>query len=501
MAENKSAKVRLQALATLDGLGGADLALLKAAWKDQHAAVREHAVRLAEGRAGEVSAALASGGGLPEFSGLAGDESARVRYQLAFTLGEIERGGSVLAKLVRRDFNDELCRLALLCSLPRHVEMVATELFQQAKPDAQALRVVFATAAANADGKVLEQLLRKRSAQTANEELVVITAGTLEGLRLRKVSWSQYQQGISEPGIMQFFERAFGYARGTVGKREVNETGRLTALELCGQSSAAAAEESKLLRGLLVPQESQAVQKSALAALRRISGPAGAETLVEAWPAFSPALRGLAFEAFVGRRDWLGIFLDGVQSGKIPAGQITPAQRQQLLNFPALEVKHRAEQLFKPANQDRQALVKKYLAADRMVGRRDKGKEVFEQNCAACHRLGGLGQEIGPDLGMVGTKATDALLMSILDPNQAMEERYTAYTAELSDGEEVNGVVVAETPAALTLKTAAGTEVVVNRSRLKSLRSSGLSLMPEGLEAVVDIQGMADLLAFLRKPQ
>jgi len=88
-----------------------------------------------------------------------------------------------------------------------------------------------------------------------------------------------------------------------------------------------------------------------------------------------------------------------------------------------------------------------------------------------------------------------------LDPNQAMEERYTAYTAEMTDGEEVNGVIVAETPAALTLKTAAGTEVVVNRSRLKGLRSSGLSLMPEGLEAVVDIQGMADLLAFLRKPQ
>lgn len=501
MVENKSAKVRLQALATLDGLRAVDLAMLKIAWKDKHEAVREMGVKLAEGRAGEVSTALAGAGGLPEFSALTEDESVRVRYQLAFTLGEIENGGAMLAKLMQRDFKDEVMRVALLSSLPKHVESVAMELFQQAKPDAQALRVVFATAAAGPDAAALDRLLLKRSQQTAGDEQLTIIAGTLEGLRQRKMSWNQYQQKTSEPGILQLFERAFTEARNTVSKRDLNEANRLTALELCGQNVSFAAEEGKLLRGLLVPQESQAVQKAALVALRRISGSAGAEALVEAWPAFSPALRGLAFEAFVGRRDWLGIFLDGVQTGKIPMGQITPAQRQQLLNFPALEVKHRAEQLFKPANQDRQALVKKYLAADRMVGRRDKGKQVFEQNCAACHRLGGLGQEIGPDLGMVGTKPTDALLGSILDPNQAMEERYTAYTAELSDGEEVNGVIVAETPAALTLKTAAGTEVVVNRSRLKGLRSSGLSLMPEGLEAVVDVQGMADLLAFLRKPQ
>ncbi len=500
MVENKAAKVRLQALATLDGLGAVDLAMLKTAWKDQHAAVREHAVRLAEGRAGEVSAALASGAGLPEFSGLAGDESARVRYQLAFTSRDVEGSGAMLAQLMARDFHDETMRIALLSSLPKHVEAVAGAFLKQSPSNEPVLRAVFATAAINSDVTMLNRLLlqagKKREGTAMN-----LVEGTLEGLRHRKVSWTQFQQSLAEREVMELFARAFASARQLAVKREASEAERLVALELCGQDAGAAEAESKLLNGLLVPQESQAIQRAALQALRRINGSAGAETLVASWTSLSPALRGLAFEAFVGRRDWLGTFLDGVQSGKIPGTQITPAQRQQLLNFPALEVKHRVEQLLKPANQDRQALVKKYLAADRMVGRRDKGKLVFEQNCAACHRLGGLGQEIGPDLGMVGSKPTDALLVSILDPNQAMEERYTAYTAELSDGEEVNGVIVAETPAALTLKTAAGTELVVNRSRLKSLRSSGLSLMPEGLEVVVDVQGMADLLAFLRKPQ
>ncbi|HEY1173642.1 MAG TPA: PVC-type heme-binding CxxCH protein [Verrucomicrobiae bacterium] len=495
MMENKSAKVRLQALGTLEGLGAVDLAMLKAGWKDQHEMVREYAVKLAEGRAGDVSAS-----GLSELGALVKDDSVRVRYQLAFALGEMENSGVVLAELVKRDFENNSMRIALMSSLPKHVETVAGVFLKQSPSNEPVLRAVFATAAVNHDATALNKML-KESGNVRGPTTMGIVAGTLEGLRQRKVSWAQFQLTIAEKEVMDLFARAFVSARQLAVKRDASETERLVALELCGQDAGAAEAESKLLSGLLVPQESQAIQKAALLAMRRINGSAGAETLVTSWSSLSPALRGLAFEAFVGRRDWLGTFLDGVQAGKIPMAQITPAQRQQLLNFPALEVKHRAEQLFKPTNQDRQALVKKYLAADRLVGRGDKGKQLFEQNCAACHRLAGLGQEIGPDLGMVGGKATDALLTSILDPNQVMEERYTAYTAEMTDGEEVNGVVVAETPAAITIKTAAGTEVVVSRSRLKGLRSSGLSLMPEGLEAVMDIQAMADLLAFLRKPQ
>ncbi len=502
MVENASPKVRLQALATLDGLGAGDMNTLVIAWKDTHEAVREYAVRLAAEKQEIISRRLVNILGFNEFAQLASDPSERVRYQLAFTLGEFEMGsgGWMLKQLFERDFNDESMRIALMTSLPKHVEIVAGGFLRRSPSNEQVLRAAFATAAVNADTAVLNRLL-VQAAKVTEATAMNVVAGTLEGLKQRKVSWTQFQQTIAEREIMQLFERSFGTARGLAVKREADEAVRLTALELCGQDAAKSDEEGKLLRGLLVPQESQAIQKAALQALRRISGQGGAEALVETWTSLSPALRGMAFEAFVGRRDWLGVFLDGVQAGKIPLAQITPAQRQQLLNFPAQEVKQRAEQLLKPANQDRQALVRKYLAVDRMAGQADKGRAVFEQNCVACHRLAGLGQEVGPDLGMVTSKPTDALLASILDPNQAMEERYVAYTVETTDGEEVVGVIVAETPAALTLKTAAGTEVVVNRSRLKSLRSSGLSLMPEGLEAVVDVQGMADLLAFLRKPQ
>lgn len=503
LAENVSAKVRLQALATLSGLNAADLATLKIAWMDKHEAVREMAVRLSEAHAPAVSEALESVDGLPEFASLVEDVSVRVRYQLAFTLGEIDAGAPLLSRLLVRDYTDEAMRMAVMCSLPKHVEKVADRLYKLADAgNTSALRTVLATAAASLSPEDMQRLLLKyRLNVRDDEQMVVVMSGVLEGLRLKRLSWEQFKQASSEQEQLGHFDMVFALARKMAMNRELGTALRVTALELCGLEAKAAAEEGKLLSGLLVPQEPQAVQKAALQALRRSKGLEGAGALVESWASLSPGLRGLAFEAFVGRRDWLGTFLDGVQADKIPATQITPAQRQQLLNFPALEVKHRAEQLFKPMNQDRQALVKKYLAADRLVGRREKGKQLFEQNCMACHRLAGLGQDIGPDLGMVGTKPTDVLLTAILDPNQAMEERYTAYLAETQEGEEVSGIIATETPATLTLKTAAGSEVVINRSHLKKLRSSGLSLMPEGLEAVLDVQGMADLLAFLRKPQ
>jgi hypothetical protein len=37
----------------------------------------------------------------------------------------------------------------------------------------------------------------------------------------------------------------------------------------------------------------------------------------------------------------------------------------------------------------------------------------------------------------------------------------------------------------------------VARAEVKSLKSTGMSLMPEGLEAVIGPQQMADLMAFL----
>ena len=87
--------------------------------------------------------------------------------------------------------------------------------------------------------------------------------------------------------------------------------------------------------------------------------------------------------------------------------------------------------------------------------------------------------------------------MAILDPNQAVEARYVNYTAVTKDEREFSGVIVAETANSITLRSATGEETIL-RKDLAHLTSSGLSLMPEGLEKVLTPQNVADGISFIR---
>ena len=115
-----------------------------------------------------------------------------------------------------------------------------------------------------------------------------------------------------------------------------------------------------------------------------------------------------------------------------------------------------------------------------------------------CHKLKGEGFAVGPDLGTVADKPIGTLLVAILDPNQAIDAAYQNYTLATRSGRELSGIIASDTAAGITIRAAGGVEETVPRSDITRLASSKLSLMPEGLEAVLPPQDMADLIAFIR---
>ena len=162
-------------------------------------------------------------------------------------------------------------------------------------------------------------------------------------------------------------------------------------------------------------------------------------------------------------------------------------------------IRERAQKLF-TAQSDRKKIVKEYEAAIHLSGNSANGASLFRQNCASCHRFRNDGFSVGPDLGALASKAPDVLLLAIFDPNQTVEGRYLNYTALTRSDREVSGILVAETPTSLTLRNANGVEEVILRSDLKEFTSSGLSLMPDGLESALKPQDVADLIAYLTNP-
>jgi putative heme-binding domain-containing protein len=66
-----------------------------------------------------------------------------------------------------------------------------------------------------------------------------------------------------------------------------------------------------------------------------------------------------------------------------------------------------------------------------------------------------------------------------------------------SDGRQLTGLIAAETATSITLKRADNATDTVLRIDIEQLKSTGMSLMPEGMEKQIDQAAMADLLTFL----
>ena len=148
-------------------------------------------------------------------------------------------------------------------------------------------------------------------------------------------------------------------------------------------------------------------------------------------------------------------------------------------------------------NRDRERVVNAYAGAAALPGDAARGRLLYTAVCSACHRLKNEGNEIGPDLGTVAAKPTEQLLEAILDPNRAVEQRYLAQTVTLKDGRQLLGMIAEETANSITLKLGAITEVILRGSIARS-ETGTKSMMPDGLESVLNQQQVADVLAWIR---
>jgi putative heme-binding domain-containing protein len=149
-------------------------------------------------------------------------------------------------------------------------------------------------------------------------------------------------------------------------------------------------------------------------------------------------------------------------------------------------------------SSDRAQALAQYAAAKDMTGNLARGEALFNKHCAACHRLEGLGHAVGPDLAGLSDRSFDAILVAVLDPNRAVEDKFLEYVAVLADGRIQRGILTTESSNSITLLAQEAKETPVLRSDLELLSSTGKSLMPEGVEKDISPQDMADLILFVQ---
>ena len=131
-----------------------------------------------------------------------------------------------------------------------------------------------------------------------------------------------------------------------------------------------------------------------------------------------------------------------------------------------------------------------------------RGQAIFNsQNaaCSACHAIGYLGGDIGPDLTRIGQVRTERdLLEAILYPSASFVRSYEPVIVSTADGEEFSGVLKKDAADEVILGTGPGVQVRLARNNIVETRPGKLSVMPQGLEEQLTPGQLADLLAFLK---
>jgi putative heme-binding domain-containing protein len=221
------------------------------------------------------------------------------------------------------------------------------------------------------------------------------------------------------------------------------------------------------------------------------------DLLLAGWEGYSPTVRARAAEAMLRKREWAGSLLDAVEAGKIQAAAIDPVARIRLTQHPDAAVGERAARLLEAEVRDRAQVVEAHHDVPEMPADLDRGRRVFEQHCANCHVARAERGRIGPDLSGINNRGKEELLTHILDPSFEIQPNYTNYLIVGKDGRLYDGLLIGETAHAVTLR-GEHEDVTIPRGNIEQIRASDVSLMPEGLEADLDHQALADVIAYLR---
>lgn len=223
--------------------------------------------------------------------------------------------------------------------------------------------------------------------------------------------------------------------------------------------------------------------------------------LIGKWPSLPLTVKREIQDVLLSKPDRTQALLAAIEKGTIKPYELDTAKSQQLRNHPNAAIRAKANAILAASiPAERKKVLEEYVAVVDLKGDFAKGKTVFQTQCAMCHKFDGVGHEVGPNLltTVLGKSVRD-LTTAILDPNREVDTRYLSYTAALNDGRVFTGIIISETANGLTLRQADGKDETILRSNLESLKTSGQSLMPEGLEKQIPPQAMADLIAYLRE--
>ncbi len=322
------------------------------------------------------------------------------------------------------------------------------------------------------------------------------------GLAILRTAWPRWtSEATANDGASPSpLEQAVRRARSIAGGLEDGELPDWVHVEAIRFLSALRRSgDAGLWRELVEQEQPPPRWQAALEAWFRVEPEACGRFILDRLPQWTPIRQRAALELIPRNPEVLEALIGALETGTISPRQLGASAIERLAARVRGESAVRLRAIAgKLSNTNRAKVLERYRPALNLRGDPRAGRAVFQQHCASCHRIGDAGTQVGPDISDSRTKSPEQLLVAILDPNAAIDAAYFRYTVLTSDDQVVEGLVAEETPNAVVLLLQDGRRQVIARSAIAEMRSSGISLMPEGFEAQIPPQQMADLIAYIK---
>jgi putative membrane-bound dehydrogenase-like protein len=491
---------RLHALYTLAGIHSLDDDDLLLALRDSVPGVREHGVLLAEPRLNDKPALR------ERVLALADDTDVRVRFQVAFSLGEVQdnRAAAALATIGRRDSDDPWMLIAVLSSSSRYADQMLTDAVAaataggqpQAGPFVRQLATVIGGRGQPTQIQTICNQLASLPATPANRSLErAVILGLGDGLKRSRRSFELAMHGGSGPAVA-LVDRLLTQAAADARDPKAPLAARLESIGLltCGSFERASGPLAELLEA----RQPQEIQMAAARALAGFNKPQITALLLERYRAYTPAMRTEVVELLLARSDRIGPLLDAVKQGLVSPVQISSTRKLLLLKHSDPKIRAQAAAVLgSAATSARKEVIAAYKPALLLAADPLRGQKVFERECRTCHRANNVGRDVGPNLASIRHRSGEEVMTQVLDPNREVAPNFIQYVVTIDDGRVTTGIIASETATSITLKRAEDQQETILRQNIEEIASAGTSLMPEGLEKKLSHQDMADLLRFL----
>ncbi len=494
---------RAAALWALDSLGLLSGNAIAAALGDGHPGVREQAVALSE-KLLDADQVVRR-----RVVDLAADPDPRVQFRVALAIGGLSEPQVVapLAQMALAHADDPWMRRAVATALPQHLApllqaVLCADPISKAKIDSPEVLLVGELAGivgarrepAEIAGLV-DEICNAAPTSAAHEAALLGLAG---GITRRGEGLLTFVAGL--PGGSELVNRLTGLldkAAEAALDEQLSVAARGVKFELLAHARSDRA--TKVCLHVVSNDAAQELRIAAAAALAAQDDALIAPALLADYPAQTPAVRRAILDTLSVRPAAAQQLLEAIEAGQIARAELGASAENRLKQHRDPAVRDRAERTLASAvPAERQAVLAEYQAALKLAPQPLAGKQLFRQHCATCHHIGDVGVDVAPDISDSRTKTPQQLLTDILNPNQAIDNNYVSYTVATADGNVHSGIVAAETAGSITLRQPENKTLTLLRSDIEAIRSSGVSLMPEGFEKHLSHQQMADLIGFVK---